>query len=82
MEGGKTGWWEVDGGRRKVENEEKRARLEPHSECLHNGIILIVYIFQIVVQNYKKMLNCASILVKKLLILLSKFYFVAFCSVF
>ena len=31
---------------------EKRARHEPHSECLHNGIILIVYIFQIVLQRY------------------------------
>ena len=34
--------------------EKKRARHEPHSECLHNGIILIVYILQIVVQRYKK----------------------------
>ena len=28
-------------------NEEKRARDKPHSECLHNGIILIVYILKI-----------------------------------
>ena len=38
--------WKVESG-----NEEKRARHEPHSECLHNGIILIVYILQIVLQR-------------------------------
>ena len=30
---------------------EKRARREPHSECLHNGIILIVYIFKFVIDK-------------------------------
>ena len=46
-------------------NEEKRARHEPHSECLHNGIILIVYILQIVLQRYNNNLTCTSDWAKK-----------------
>ena len=54
MEGGK--WTVYDMKERvvsfavcDVKIQEKRARHEPHSECFHNGISLIVYILQIVV---------------------------------